>query len=310
MLDTSAYHIIDRQQWAAYRDQNQPGPTLSLTEAQLQRLVSLNDEISLQDAKEVYQPLTQLVSLYVHNYWQFSDRRNQFLGIQDQVPPFIIGISGSVAVGKSTAARLLRLFLAQAFPDIQVDLVTTDGFLYPNRILRQHNLMSRKGFPESYDMDRLIQFLSDVKNNVQNISYPMYSHEIYDIVPGRSRVLENPQILIVEGINVFQVPANKNILMTEFYHLSIYVDADTDLIAKWYLERFNILRDQANSPDEYYYRFAKMSYAEAQAYAKNIWETINLVNLDKYILPTRDRADIIIHKTDNHYIDELWMKKY
>lgn len=311
MEENKVYHIIDRLEWKQYRDNNQNSTDFTLTEEQLAKITSLNDVLTLQDAKEVYEPITKLVGLYMENYNRLSHRRNSFLGINTEIPPFIIGIAGGVAVGKSTAARLLQIFLAQAYPNLAVDLITTDGFLYPSEILEANHLMLRKGFPESYDMKRLIAFLTDVKNNKKDITYPTYSHEKYDIVKDEMQVLHDPRILIVEGINVLQLPSTEQVFASEFFDLSIYVDAETALIEKWFYQRFDLLLANAkNKPEDYYHKFTKIPYSEAKATATKTWEKINLVNLNEYILPTRNRADIIIHKIENHYIDQLWMKKY
>lgn len=311
MKENTVYHIIDRLEWKNYRDSNHGNTKFKLTEEQLTKITSLNDVLSLTDAKEVYEPLTELIGLYMENYNRLSYHRNNFLGINTAVPPFIVGIAGGVAVGKSTAARLLQIFLAQAYPELSVELITTDGFLYPNSILAANQLMFRKGFPESYDMKRLITFLTDVKNNKKDIVYPTYSHKIYDIVPDKMQNLHDPQILIVEGINVLQLPSTEQVFASEFFDLSIFVDAETSLIEKWFYQRFDLLLENAeDKPDDYYYKFAMAPYEEARAMAEKTWRQINLVNLQEYILPTRNRADIIIHKRENHYIDELWMKKY
>lgn len=311
MKENTVYHVIDRLEWKQYRDNNNSGTSFHLTEDKLTELTSLNDVLTLQDAKEVYEPLTELVGLHMENYNRLSHHRNRYLGIHGKIPPFIIGIAGSVAVGKSTAARLLQLFLAQAYPEMSVELITTDGFLYPNETLRANHMMNQKGFPESYNMKRLITFLTDVKNNKTDIEYPTYSHRIYDIVEDEMQVLHNPEILIVEGINVLQIPSTEQVFVSEFFDLSIYVDAETDLIEQWFYQRFNLLLENAvDKPEDYYYQFTKLPYEEAQKKANRTWNQINLVNLNDYILPTRNRADIVIHKRENHYVDELWMKKY
>ncbi|MDK6234116.1 type I pantothenate kinase [Aerococcus sanguinicola] len=311
MIEAETYHIIDRVQWRDYRERVHPSIEIHLTEKQLRKIISLNDELSVTDAMEVYEPLTQLIAIYRDNYSRLQRRRNHFLGIEAEIPPFMIAISGSVAVGKSTTARLLRLFLSQAFPDLNVDLVTTDGFLYPNEELIKRGILNRKGFPESYDMPKLLQFLTDVKNNKRNIAFPVYSHENYDIVEGAKQILKNPNILIVEGINVLQLDDKEQVFVGDFADLSIYVDADTTCIERWYYERFKMLMHKAaENPDNHHYRYSQMAEDQAMAEAKRIWQEINLVNLNEYILPTRNRADMVIHKRDNHYIDQLWMKKY
>lgn len=305
------YYIIDRIEWNQYLETLNENFEFNLTNEQLDRLTSLNDSLSLKDANEVYKPITQLVSIYREYYHQLEKKRAKFVGITDDIPPFIIGIAGGVAVGKSTTARLLKLFLAQAYPDLNVDLVTTDGFLYPNKVLQERGIMDRKGFPESYDMEKLENFLIDVKSNKTDIEYQKYSHSVYDIVKDDSNVLKNPQILIVEGINVLQYSENSHVYMSDFWDLSIYVDADEQLIEQWFYQRFNLLLENAKDrPEDYYYQFTQVPHEDAMKKARDTWKNINLKNLEDYILPTRNRANIVIHKKENHYIDELWIKKY
>lgn len=310
-MDKNSYYQIDRAAWREYLSNEKPHVDIHLTKKQLDQLISLNDELTVEDALEVYEPMTQLIAIYRDTYTQLSERRKRFLDIKDRIPPFMIVISGSVAVGKSTTARLLRLFLSQAYPELNVDLVTTDGFLYPNAVLKDKGLLHRKGFPESYDMPRLIEFFTAIKNNRQHITYPLYSHERYDIVPGAERELKDPGIVIVEGINVLQLTGREDIFVGDFADLSIYVDAKTEDIAHWYEERFLLLRERAlHDPDNYHHQFAHLSEEEARQHAQAVWEDINLVNLHEYILPTRIRADMVIHKKRDHYIDHLWLKKY
>lgn len=305
------YYIIERMEWNQYLKDLDEEFEIKLTNEQLDRLTSLNDSLSLKDANEVYKPLTQLISIYRENYNNLERKRANFFGINGEIPPFIIGIAGGVAVGKSTTARLLKLFLAQAYPDLTVQLVTTDGFLYPNAVLEEKGLMDKKGFPESYDMEALETFLTDVKSNKEKIYFPKYSHSIYDIVEDEENVLGNPQILIVEGINVLQTSENSSVYMSDFWDLSVYVDADEKQIEEWFYQRFNLLVEQAKDhPDDYYYQFAQLPPEKAIKRAEYTWNNINLINLKKYILPTRNRANIVIHKEKDHYINELWIKKY
>lgn len=310
-MDEKSYHIINRLAWQEYRKQLRGDMSLHLSQELLDRLISLNDELTVEDALEVYEPITQLIGIYRDNYYQLSEKRNQFLGIKAKTPPFMIAISGSVAVGKSTTARLLRLFLSQAYPDLEVSLVTTDGFLYPNKILKERGLMQKKGFPESYDMPNLIQFLTDIKNNREHIAYPYYSHEKYDVVAGEMCYLERPEIVIVEGINVLQLAEQEQIFVGDFADLSIYVDAAVSDIERWYLERFKLLMKKAeNEPQNHHHKYVQMPYEDAIKQGQIFWNTVNLVNLENYILPTRNRADMVIHKSGDHYIDAIWMKKY
>ena len=228
-----------------------------------------------------------------------------------KMPPFIIGIAGSVAVGKSTTARLVQNLLSRLFPRRTVQLITTDGFLYPNEVLEARGILDRKGFPESYDMEALINFLNAVKSGESEIKIPVYSHEVYNIIPDTFEIINQPDILIVEGINTLQLPANQQIYVSDFFDFSIFVDAQPDLIEKWYLERFESLLDTAfQKPNNYYYQYAIGDRGEAIKMAKEVWKNVNLKNLHEYILPTRSRADIILHKTENHIIDSIFMRKY
>lgn len=234
-----------------------------------------------------------------------------FLHKYVEVPPFIIGIAGSVAVGKSTTARLLQTILSRTFKRRNVQLITTDGFLYPNETLKERGIMNRKGFPESYDMEMLIDFLNRVKSGQEEIKVPVYSHDIYNIIPGEYELIQQPDILIVEGINTLQLPANQQIYVSDFFDFSVYVDADSSLIEKWYLDRFGALLDTAfQNPQNYYYQFAIGDRDDAFKMAQEVWKNVNLKNLNEYILPTRGRADIILHKTENHIIDSIFMRKY
>ena len=282
-----------------------------LTNKELDAIRSLNDEISLQDVIDVYLPLIYLVRLYKKNIEDLSFSKGLFLQKIVKTPPLIIGISGSVAVGKSTAARLVQLLLSREFKKLSVELVTTDGFLYPTAVLEERNMLDRKGFPESYDMEKLINFLNEVKSGKDEIKAPVYSHSVYDVIEGEYELIQQPDILIVEGINTLQLPANQQIYVSDFFDFSIFVDADPALIEKWYLERFGALLDTAFlDPNNYYYQYAIGKREDAFAMARNVWKTVNLPNLEEYILPTRGRADIILHKTENHLIDQIYLRKY
>lgn len=307
MKESATFHIIERNEWKEL-NKNTAAP---LSHQELEELTGLNDRISLTDVEEVYVPIVQLLSIYMKHYEQLQAQKNNFLGQAVKKKPYIIGIAGSVAVGKSTTARLLQMMLSRVYKNKTVEMITTDGFLYPNEVLLKENLMDRKGFPESYDMPRLISFLGDIKNGKENMVSPVYSHEVYDIVEGEYHVLNQPDILIVEGINILQLPANEQIYVSDFFDFSVYVDAEPAQIEKWYLERFGLLLDTAfTKPDNYYYSYAQGNREDAFAMARDVWKRVNLRNLTEYILPTRNRADLIIHKSGNHVIDQLLLRKY
>ncbi|WP_170236640.1 type I pantothenate kinase [Streptococcus hyovaginalis] len=282
---------------------------LLLTLDELESLRSLNDKIDLNDVKDIYLPLINLIKIYKKASDDLSFSKSLFLQDDIYQHPFIIGVSGSVAVGKSTTSRLLQLLLSRSHPDARVELVTTDGFLYPNQQLVEKGILNRKGFPESYDMPKLLNFLDAIKTN-GTASIPIYSHEIYDIVPNQLQTIEAPDFLIVEGINVFQNPQNEHLYMTDYFDFSIYIDASVEHIESWYLERFSkLLTIAEKDPNNYYHRFTQLPHNEVLDIARDTWKTINLVNLQDYIEPSRNRADVILHKSANHKIDEIYLKK-
>ena len=296
---------INRETWQNLHRKTTP----PLTEEELNSIKSFNDEISLQDVVDIYLPLTNLIQIYKRSKEDLSFSKGIFLQKELKKQPFIIGISGSVAVGKSTTSRLLQILLSRSFENAKVELVTTDGFLYPNSILQQQNILNRKGFPESYNMELLLDFLDHLKNG-QDYQVPVYSHEIYDIVPNLTQSIQAADFVIVEGINVFQNPQNDLLYITDYFDFSIYVDAEVENIEKWYLDRFKKLLDLAKKDESnYYHRFTHQPINEVMEMAKNIWKTINLVNLQDYIAPTRNRAELILHKTYDHEIDEIYLKK-
>ena len=296
---------INRETWQNLHRKTTP----PLTEEELNSIKSFNDEISLQDVVDIYLPLTNLIQIYKRSKEDLSFSKGIFLQKELKKQPFIIGISGSVAVGKSTTSRLLKILLSRSFENAKVELVTTDGFLYPNSILQQQNILNRKGFPESYNMELLLDFLDHLKNG-QDYQVPVYSHEIYDIVPNLTQSIQTADFVIVEGINVFQNPQNDLLYITDYFDFSIYVDAEVENIEKWYLDRFKKLLDLAKKDESnYYHRFTHQPINEVMEMAKNIWKTINLINLQDYIAPTRNRAELILHKTYDHEIDEIYLKK-
>ena len=299
------FEKISRKTWQNLHRKTTP----PLTQKELNSIKSFNDKISLQDVTDVYLPLTNLIQIYKRSKEDLAFSKGIFLQKAIKRQPFIIGVSGSVAVGKSTTSRLLQILLSRTFSNATVELVTTDGFLYPNAHLQEQNLLKRKGFPESYNMGLLLDFLDNIKNG-KDYQIPVYSHEIYDIVPDEKQYVTAADFVIVEGINVFQNPQNERLYMTDFFDFSIYVDAEVENIETWYLDRFKKLLTLAKEePTNYYHPFTSQPENKVMEFAQNVWKSINLVNLQDYIEPTRNRAEIILHKTANHEIDEIYIKK-
>ncbi|KRN04624.1 type I pantothenate kinase [Holzapfeliella floricola] len=302
------YHAFSRADW---QDLIEYHFEEIISEDELQELKALNDSISLQDVREIYYPLIELLQIHWNNRRDLHQKQNQFLQTNQHKSPFIIGISGSVAVGKSTTARLLRILIDRLFPKLSVQLMTTDGFLYSNEDLKRQNLTEQKGFPESYDMQKFYEFLLQVRQGQSNVKYPVYSHSIYDIVKDEYEVVNCPDILIIEGINILQLPPNSDIFLTAFFDFSIYLDADEDLIESWFLKRFKTLFDYAKTDStNFYAKFVEMGEEKAYQVAKDVWKNINLVNLREYIAPTKSRANVILHKGKYHVIDQVLLRKY
>lgn len=308
MKKSNTFYIFDRDEWKALDTTKN---NFQMTDQELEELTALNDQVSLKDVREIYVPLTSILDIFIQGYEKQQEQLKNILEKTPQKTPYVIGIAGSVAVGKSTLARLLQNILDHYYKNKKVELITTDGFLYPNQILEDRKIMDRKGFPESYDMYQLITFMGDVKSGKKEIRIPKYSHDVYDIVPGEYIQIDQPDILIVEGINTLQLPAGEKIYASDFFDFSFYVDAAPENIEKWYLQRFGILVDTAfQDPVNYYNRFSNIPRADAFKHARNIWQTINYRNLIENILPTRFRADMIIHKTTDHYIDQILLRKH
>jgi type I pantothenate kinase len=309
-LSLSPYLRFRRDEWAALRADT----PLPLADRDLDRIHGLVERMSLREIEEVYLPLSRLLNLYVAAVQGLYRATATFLGHGEEKVPFLIGLGGSVAVGKSTAARALRELLARWPHHPRVDIVTTDGFLYPTAVLEERGLLGRKGFPESYDVRALLAFVRDLKAGKDQVTSPVYSHVLYDIVPGEAVVVEQPDIVIVEGLNVLQTSAAAEgaprVFVSDYFDFTIYVDAATEDIRSWYLERFLALRYTAfRDPSAYFHRYARLSDAEATETAGRIWDEINEPNLVANILPTRERADLVLRKARDHAVAEVRLRK-
>lgn len=305
------YHRFTRAEWARLRA-DEP---MTLTAADISRLRALTDPISLEEAEEIYLPLSRLVSLYVEATQKLHDASTRFLGADSRRVPYIIGVAGSVAVGKSTTSRILQALLSRWKSSPKVDLVTTDGFLFSNAELEARGLMDRKGFPESYDRTRFVSFLADLKSGKPNVRVPVYSHLVYDLVPGEETIVDRPDILIVEGLNILQpgeLPKTGRPILfaSDFLDFSIYIDGDIGDLREWFMERFRRLRETAFAdPRSFFHRFSQMDLAEAEKFGLWAWEAINVPNLVENILPTRGRADLVLTKGPSHAIERVDLRK-
>jgi type I pantothenate kinase len=310
--ELSPYRVFSREEWARLRADT----PLTLTGEDVTRLQSLNDPISLDEVIAIYLPLSRLLSLYVAATQGLFKATQRFLLAEgDTKVPYIIGVAGSVAVGKSTTARVLQALLARWPNTPKVDLVTTDGFLLPNDELTRLGFMDRKGFPESYDTGALLHFLADIKAGKRNVKAPVYSHLVYDVVPGEGIVIDRPDLLIVEGLNVLQparLPKDGKAIpfVSDFFDFSIYLDADEADLHRWYVDRFLRLRQTAfRNPLSFFRKYAEVSQDEAIKTADDLWSRINLVNLSENILPTRQRASLILRKGPSHRIEQVALRR-
>src|SRR3954471_21053974 len=307
----SPYRTYTRAEWATLRD-DMP---MTLTQDEVSRLRSLHDRLDMKEVEDIYLTLSRLLSLYVAATQRLHRAQQRFLGSEEAKVPYVIGVAGSVAVGKSTTARVLQALLARWTNVPKVDLVTTDGFLLPNAVLEREGLMEKKGFPESYDLPALLLFLSDVKAGRRPVRAPIYSHLVYDVVPNQWVEVERPDILIVEGLNVLQtgrLPKDGKAIpfVSDFFDFSVYLDADESVLRRWYVDRFLTLRQTAfRDPKSYFHRYSALDDKQATETATSIWERINLINLRENILPTRRRAHLILKKAANHLVQKVALRK-
>ncbi|WP_386695426.1 type I pantothenate kinase [Lonepinella sp. MS14435] len=302
----SPFLTFQREQWSELRK----SVPLKLTEQDLKPLLGFNEELSLDEVSTIYLPLVRLLNYYIEENLRRQTVLNRFLGGQNPKVPYIISIAGSVAVGKSTSARIIQSLLSHWPQERKVDLITTDGFLYPLDILQEKNLLHKKGFPISYDTPKLLQFLADIKSGKANVKAPIYSHLTYDIIADQFDLVNQPDILILEGLNVLQISNKAETFVSDFVDFSIYVDAEEERLKEWYIHRFLKLCQSAfNNPNSYFKHYANLSEQEAIQTASSIWDNINGLNLKENILPTRERANLILKKGADHAVELVKLRK-
>jgi len=310
MTEIDPYLTFDAKAWGKLR----AATPMTLDQEDIERLQGVNERLSIDEIERTYLPLSRLLSLYVGAVQDLSRTTDIFLGTPPDKVPYLIGLAGSVAVGKSTRARVLKTLLSRWPNSPRVDLITTDGFLYPNDALKERGLMARKGFPESYDQRALLDCVSRLKSGEQNIEIPVYSHLTYDVLPDRRRLIEAPDVIIIEGLNVLQTgaatPDGPRVFVSDYFDFAIYIDADPAIVRTWYIERFLTLRESAFAdPRSYFSRYASLSDEEAVETASGIWDAINGPNLVENIAPTRDRADLVLRKGLNHDVEEIRLRR-
>ncbi len=306
----SPFRSFTREEWSKLEEH----PMFPVSDIDVSQLQALNEPLTIQEIEEIYLPMIRLLQIHITHYRNLHNERDQFFDNPSQRIPYIIGIAGSVAAGKSTTARVLQKLLSMTPETPRVELVTTDGFLYSNTELERKGIFNKKGFPESYDAKRLLSFLADVKSGRDILEAPVYSHLYYDVMPDQIQIIEKPDILIVEGINILQVTINKKsrhkVFVSDFFDFSIYVDAAEKDLRKWYVERFKKLQETAfRNPESYFHRYASYSEEELVEFANKVWDEINLPNLRQNILPTRFRADLILEKGECHFVRGVRIRK-